>query len=117
MIPLHVFCKKAPSGEGFGTEVALEFFHSLVGFLVCPQIRCICKGSVTGRAGERLLTRMNPLMSLEKPPPRKGLFAVRTLVSLCGFRGFRLLRCSGETLLSNGRLECQLLAQKDVQII
>ncbi len=107
---LQVFGKKALSGEGFGTEIALEFLHILVYLLVRPQIRCICKGSVTGRAGERLLTRMNPLMSLEKPSPREGLFAVRTLVSLCGLRGFRLLRCSGVTLLSIGRLEGQLLA-------
>ncbi len=71
---------------------------------------------MTGRAGERLLTGMNSLMSLEKPSPRQGLFAVRALVSLCGLRGFRLLRFGGVTLLSNGRLECQLLAQKDVQI-
>ncbi len=113
---LHVFGKEALSGEGFGTEVALEFLHSLVGFLVRPQIRCICKGSMTGRAGKRLLTRMNSLMSLEKPPPREGLFAVRTLVSLCWLRGFRLLRFGGVTLISNGCLECQLLAQKDAQI-
>ncbi len=113
---LHVFDKKTPSAEGFGTEVALEFLHILVGFLVRPQIRWICKGSVTGRAGVRLLTRMNTLMSLEKPSPRKGFFAVRTLVSLCWLRGFQLLRFGGVTLISNGYLECQLFAQKDAQI-
>ncbi len=107
---LHVFGKKALSGEGFGTEVALEFLHSLVGFLVCPQIRCICKGSVTGRAGERLLTRM----SLEKPSPREGLFAVRTLLSLCGLHGFRLLRFGGVTLLINVCLVRRLFLEKDL---
>ncbi len=71
---------------------------------------------MTGRAGERLLTRMNSLMSLEKPAPRKGLFAVRTLVSLCGVRGFRLLRFDGVTLLSNVCLEGQQLVQEDAHM-